>query len=88
MELLLSLGKTLVLSWLVTRFEPLQWLINLLPDKKIKFLIQDATTCMKCMSLYLGLMIFGDIYIAALASFLSVIYMKTLGVWEQKVKFN
>lgn len=88
MELLLSLGKTLILSWLVTRFEPLQWLINLLPDKKIKFLIQDATTCMKCMSLYLGLMIFGDIYIAALASFLSVIYMKTLGVWEQKVKFN
>lgn len=88
MELLLSLGKTLVLSWLVTRFEPLQWLINLLPDKKIKFLIQDATTCMKCMSLYLGLMISGDIYIAALASFLSVIYMKTLGVWEQKVKFN
>lgn len=88
MEIFIDLGKILVLSWLVTRFEPLQWLINLLPEKKIKYLLQDATTCMKCMSLYLGLLITFNIYIAALASFLSVIYSKTVGQWEQKVKFK
>lgn len=87
-DFLIDLAKILVVSWLVTRFEPLQWLINLLPDNKLKFLIQDATTCMKCMSLYIGLIITFSIYIAAFASFLSVIYMKTIGQWEQKVKFK
>ena len=88
MEFLISLGKILVSSWLVTRFEPLQWLIDLLPNNKFKFLIQDATTCMKCMSLYLGLIITGDIYMSALAAFLSVVYSKTIGLWEQNVKFK
>lgn len=87
-DFLIDLAKILVTSWLVTRFEPLQWLINLLPNNKLKYLIQDATTCMKCMSLYIGLLITFNIYIAAFASFLSVIYMKTIGQWEQKVKFK
>lgn len=86
--ILIYLGKTLLMSWLVTRFEPLQWILDLLPNNKVKFLLQDATTCMKCMSLYLGLVISGDIYVAALASLLSVFYNKTIGEWEQKVKFK
>lgn len=89
MEIILTyLYKTLLLSWLVTRFEPIQWLINLLPNHRLKYLIIDATTCMKCMSLYIGLLISHDIYIAALASLLSVFYSKTIGAWEQKVKFK
>jgi hypothetical protein len=87
-DILIYLGKTLILSWLVTRYEPIQWVIDTIPSGRIKSVIQDATTCMKCMSLYIGLLISGSIYVAALASLLSVFYNKTIGEWEQKVKFK
>lgn len=101
-DIFIILSKIFILSWFVTRFEPLQWFIdqffsfkfnekwNDLNEIKNKshFLITTLTTCMKCTSFWLSLIITGDIYVSALSSFIAMLYEKTIGNWEKKIKFK
>lgn len=79
---------TFMSSWIISRFEPLQWLLNYLPNNKIKFLLQTLTGCIKCVSLYMGIIISGNIFLPTFSSFIAMLYDKTIGGWETKIKFK
>lgn len=101
-ETLKIFGRIFILSWFITRFEPLQWFINEFfsfhfnekwkelnqVKEKFKFLLETLITCMKCTSFWLSLILTEDIYIAALSAFISMLYEKTIGNWEKKIKFK
>lgn len=68
--------KILLLSNFIVNFTPLQWIIELLPDNMIKWILVVITTCFRCNSFWLGLCITQNLYIAAGISFLAYIYTK------------
>jgi uncharacterized membrane protein YjgN (DUF898 family) len=79
---------TFLLSWLVSRFEPLQWFIKLFPNNKFRFLIETLTSCIKCVSLYVCFILSFNIFLPAMSSFIAMLYDKTIGSWETKIKFK
>ena len=68
--------KLLLLSNFIVNFTPLQWIIELLPDNMIKWLLIVITTCYRCNSFWLSLIITHDIYLSAGISFIAFIYSK------------
>ena len=74
MELTIILLKILLLSKFITGFEPLQWILDILPNKMWKYILVVISTCFKCCSFWIGLTITGDVFIAAGASYLAYLY--------------
>lgn len=79
--------KIFLISYTITRFEPLQWILDILPDNLFFNIIRLALSCSKCLSLYVGFIMTYDIYIAMIMSLFMVIFEKTFGHWENKVIF-
>jgi hypothetical protein len=88
MENYILLAKLFFVCWFITRFEPIQWFIELLPNSFIKNIIIILTTCLKCCSFWLSLAFTGDIFIASIMAFVGMLYEKTIGKWETTIKFN
>lgn len=65
---MISIIKILLLSWFVSSFAPLQWLLELIPHKLTKLILMTITGCWKCCSLWVGLILSGDIWISLIAS--------------------
>ena len=86
MILTIILIKVFLLSWLITRFEPLQMILELLPDKLIYNLIRLLLTCLKCVLLYTTFIFTGDIFLAAGMSFIGFWYDKLISPIENKVR--
>ena len=84
----LILLKIFFLSWMIVRFEPLQWLLDLLPNNLFKYIIITMTTCLKCSNFWLGLILTGNIFLASGMAFIGMLYEKTIGSWETKIKLN
>ena len=82
-ELLISIW---LVSWLITRFEPLQMALELLPNKLLYNLFKLLITCLKCVSFWMTLIITEDIFIASGMAFVSFWYDKVIGPEERKVK--
>lgn len=80
--------KIFLLSWVLVRFEPIQWFIELLPNNIIKYTVVLLTSCLKCSNFWIGFLLSGDIFIGAGMSFFGMLYEKTLGKWETKIEFN
>lgn len=83
--------KTLLLSYFITRFEPIQWFIDAFP-KKIKDnvlfnIFYLAISCFKCSSFWIGLIISHNIYIAIICFIIAFVYDKKLSLWETRIKF-
>ena len=74
MELTIIIFKILLLSKFITSFDPLQWILDILPNKMWKYILVVIATCFKCCSFWIGLIITGDIFIAAGASYLAYLY--------------
>lgn len=68
--------KLLLLSNFIINFQPLQWLIELLPDNMIKWISIVLTTCFRCNSFWLSLILTQDIFLSAGISYLAFIYSK------------
>ena len=85
--------KSILIGWMITRFEPLQMILELIPDVKsplvniISNIVKLLLTCSKCTTFWLSLLIFQDVYLAIASSFFMVIYEKTIGKWERQVRF-
>ena len=60
--------KILLLSWFTSYFVPLQWLLELIPWKMCKLISIAITSCWKCCSLWVGLILTGNIWISLGAS--------------------
>ena len=75
-----------LVSWLITRFEPLQMLLELLPNKLIYNLFKLLITCLKCVSFWMTLFITQNIFLASAMAFISFWYDKIIGPQERKVR--
>ena len=80
--------KIFLLSWMIVRFEPIQWCLDLLPNNLFKYIIVTMTSCLKCSNFWIGLILSGDIFIASGLAFIGMLYEKTIGNWETKIKLN
>jgi len=87
--------KIMGLGWFISRFEPLQWVIdairmNFKPSRNTIHLLFDLisvlTTCGKCAAFWTGLILTGNIWMAITASFLLFWYDKLFIPIEQKIK--
>jgi hypothetical protein len=90
MGTILVIGKILLLAWFVTRFEPVQWIVDILFEGKQDLtskLLYLALTCSKCVAFWAGIILTQDIFLAIIASWLMVVYEKTIGKWENKITF-
>ena len=83
-EISLILLKVFLFAWVFTRFKPLQWLLELLPDRLVLNLIKLLLSCMTCISLWFGLVYTQDIWLSAGASFIGFWYDKLIG-WRENV---
>jgi hypothetical protein len=75
-----------LLSWFITRFEPLQMTLELLPNKLLWNLIKLLTSCLKCVSFWITLGYTGNIILASGIAFISFWYDKFIGPIERKVR--
>lgn len=65
--------KILLLAWFISSFQPLEWLLNEIKNIWIKITLIAITGCWKCCSLWLGLLMTGDISTALTASVIASI---------------
>jgi hypothetical protein len=65
--------KILLLSWFVSHFQPLEWLLNEIKNIWIKITLIAITGCFKCSSLFIGLILSQDIWTALTASVIASI---------------
>lgn len=82
-ELLISIW---LVSWLITRFEPLQMVLELLPNKLLFNLFKLLITCLKCVSFWITLGYTQNIILASGMAFMSFWYDKYIGPLERKVR--
>jgi hypothetical protein len=75
-----------LLSWFITRFEPLQMTLELLPNKLLWNLIKLLTSCLKCVSFWITLAYTQNIILASGIAFISFWYDKFIGPIERKVR--
>lgn len=65
---MIAIIKILLLSWLITSFEPLFILLNEIKWRWTKIFLIAILGCMKCLSFWLGLILTGNIWLAISAS--------------------
>jgi hypothetical protein len=83
---ILLLVKLFLLSWLITRFEPINMFLEMLPDNLVMNLIRLLLSCLKCVVFWTTLSMTGDVFIAAGMSFIGFWYDKLIGPIENKVR--
>jgi len=84
MELILF--KIFMISWFISRFEPIHMLLETLPNKLVYNLIRLILTCLKCLAFWITLSWIGDIFLASLMAFIGFWYDKIIGRIENKVR--
>lgn len=82
-EILISIW---LVSWFITRFEPLQMVLELLPNKLLFNLFKLLITCLKCVTFWITLGYTGNIVYASGMAFISFWYDKWVGPLERKVR--
>lgn len=87
-ELIILFGQVFILSWFITRFKPLEMMLELLPDNLLFNLVQLLLTCLMCVSFWTSLIITQDIYLAGLSAFIGFWYDKIFGFYEKRVRLN
>ena len=75
-----------LVSWFITRFEPLQMVLELLPNKLLFNLFKLLITCLKCVSFWITLVYTQNIVLASGIAFVSFFYDKFIGPIERKVR--
>lgn len=90
---ILPIIKTFLLSWIITRYEPLHTYIIGTLEGFNRFLFKNntiigqilaSTKCMKCVSLVTGFIMTQNIYLAIIASIIGFHFDR----WEGKQKIN
>jgi hypothetical protein len=87
-DLMILLSQVFILSWLITRFSPLQMILELLPDKLILNMIQLLLSCLMCVSFWTCLVVTENIYLASLSAFIGFWYDKIFGFYEKRIRLN
>ena len=76
----------------ITGFDPLQWVLDALPNKLWKYFLVVMTSCFKCASFWITLSITGDVFISAgvsyIASIISNVERTIQTLWIKKLNKN
>ena len=86
MEIAILLIKFFLLAWVITRFEPIQMLLELLPDNLMSNLIKLLLSCLKCVLFWSVLSFTGDVFLASGMAFVVFWYDKFISPIENKVR--
>lgn len=57
--MIIEVLKILGIAFVITTFEPFQWILDMFPDSIYKYISILLTSCWKCCSFWLGLILFG-----------------------------
>ncbi len=85
---LISIGKCLLFAKFINSFEPLKWLINLIPDSMPKWILLVIATCFKCASFWTTLIYTGDIFLSCLAFYIAILYDGLIKPHIEKININ
>jgi hypothetical protein len=65
-------GMIFVKIWLIARlivkFQPLAWIIDLLPENMIKWILSVLTGCLRCSMTWIAFIMTGDLIMTAAAA--------------------
>ena len=67
--------KILALSQVITTFSPIGWILELLPNNMVKYVLVVLTSCLKCCALWLGLCLYG-LWPAIIASIIASVLIE------------
>jgi len=93
---LINIAKSFLLSHLVVKFEPFNWILDSLHPKFVKSnkflqllwnLFVLAVTCLKCSSLYIGWYL-GGFWCGVATSFLSYLYSQVILPYVDKIRLQ
>jgi len=92
MMIALLILKVFLISWVITKYDPWFWFLDSISPyftknhftKLIYNSIVLATSCLKCCSLYVGL-IMGGLFIGVASSFVAYLYMQLLAPKIDKI---
>jgi len=95
MEIIIILGKVLGLSFFITKFSPIQWILDLFqPSEKTNTflillynLISILTGCFSCCSFWTGTLMFGFWY-GISAYVISYLYNQVLSPFIEKIRLQ
>jgi hypothetical protein len=87
-QILETIGKVFIVSWFITRFKPLTWVLELLPDKLAFNLVKLLLTCLTCVSFWLAIAYTQNVWLSALCAFVGFWYDKIFGFYENKIRLN
>lgn len=83
--------KCLCISFVITRFEPINWIMEPILKKTnnnlILLILNQMISCYKCCSFWLTLLYTQNIFYASLAFIIAYTYDKTIGVREKRIRF-
>ena len=93
MEIIIILSKVLGLSFFITKFSPIQWILELVqPSEKTNTflvllynLISILTGCFSCCSFWTGTLMFGFWY-GISAYFIAYLYNQILAPFVEKIR--
>jgi hypothetical protein len=89
MEMMIILGvKFFFFSWLLTRFQPIQMLLEALPGNLLCNVFKLLFTCLMCMSFWTTLIYTGDFMFASVMAFIGFWYDKIIGFYENRVRLK
>jgi uncharacterized membrane protein YciS (DUF1049 family) len=80
--------KVFLVAYTISRFTPIQMVLDLLPNKLHYNLLKLLMTCSKCLGLWVGLIMTGNIWLSMGISLFMVVFEKTFGEWEMRTKLN
>ena len=89
MELTLTIFKIFLLGKLITEFTPLSWIVELLPNNMLKYILVVLTSCLRCCMTWVAFAMTGDIFIAAGASIVGSLFtsieQNIITLWIKKI---
>lgn len=93
MEMTLQIIYTILIGFVISRFEILDWIFESLSEMKFNqftTVMVSVThvifTCMKCLCFWIGLLVYGNIIVGCIAFIVSMIYDKFFSKWERNVE--
>lgn len=95
-NILLDIAKLFLISHFVVKFEPIQWILDLIRvrikndnvfDHLVINILTVLTTCQKCAALWLGLCLYG-LWPALITSYIAHIYSWRIDPIIEKIKVN
>jgi hypothetical protein len=62
--------KSIIYAYVLTQFQPLKWIIDLIPNSIPKYIIVLLTSCLACASFWIALVLTHSLFVAGITYFI------------------